>query len=544
MARPRNRTLLIMVSAGLIVPALALTLMGIKLVYDFTEVARGIRVEYASYISRIAASAVEDAVWESEQVTMVGARLEPPETPNEIVSYLNDILDSSALYRFGFFVSPVGLSFYSQPDPMVAEPNRPLPDWIERPILASLNRYQEFPSGVLHLTAPDSLPPTQVTFFTVHSAGGELLGASGFIWNLEGLKGDSAFLQRGLGRQLSANDQVFQGTFLDLETEVALIDEADSVFYATGSATDNAFESRRAFDRVLPFYSVGVRLSDDRFDRWVRGIVVTNLAVVASMFFVIVLAMALTLRFILRTVELSELKSTLVSNVSHELKTPLALIRLYSETLMLGRAGTPEREKEFLGIIHAESERLTNLINNILEVGRIDQDRKTYNMARDDLSELVRGTLKAYEYQLVRDGFKVETLIEDGVDDVRIDRDAMTQAILNLMDNAIKYSKEQRFLRVGVERKGSEALVFVEDRGVGIAAGEHERIFEKFYRVERGLVHNVKGSGLGLSLVHHIVEAHGGRVEVVSRPGSGSRFVIHLPLDRNGSTETDQGETA
>lgn len=211
---------------------------------------------------------------------------------------------------------------------------------------------------------------------------------------------------------------------------------------------------------------------------------------------------------------------------------------------MLGRAGTPEREKEFLGIIHAESERLTNLINNILEVGRIDQDRKTYNMARDDLSELVRGTLKAYEYQLVRDGFKVETLIEDGVDDVRIDRDAMTQAILNLMDNAIKYSKEQRFLRVGVERKGSEALVFVEDRGVGIAAGEHERIFEKFYRVERGLVHNVKGSGLGLSLVHHIVEAHGGRVEVVSRPGSGSRFVIHLPLDRNGSTETDQGETA
>jgi len=176
----RNRTLLALVAGGLIVPALLLSLLGVKLLHDFSGVAHGIRSEYGDYVARIATASVEDALWEREQLSMVAARLVPPETPSEVVGFLNDFLEESPLYRFGFFVSPVGLIHYSQPD-RSSEPNRPLPEWMLEPIFASLNRHQSVPSGVLHLTAPASFAPTQVTYFPAQSADGELLGAAGFI---------------------------------------------------------------------------------------------------------------------------------------------------------------------------------------------------------------------------------------------------------------------------------------------------------------------------------------------------------------------------
>jgi signal transduction histidine kinase len=228
--------------------------------------------------------------------------------------------------------------------------------------------------------------------------------------------------------------------------------------------------------------------------------------------------------------ELAEFKSSLMSNVSHELKTPLALIRLFAETLEMGRAGSPEKEREFLRVIGKESERLTHLINNVLDLTRIEQGRKTYRMREVDLAVVVRETLDAYAFQLEQQGFALESRLEEGIPPVSADPDAVTQALLNLMDNAVKYSTGRKVMKVELHQEDGHAVISVEDRGQGIPAREHARIFEKFYRVEKSLVHDVKGSGLGLSLVKHIVDAHGGRVTVESRPGVGSRFSLHFPL--------------
>ncbi|HET9234185.1 MAG TPA: HAMP domain-containing sensor histidine kinase, partial [Candidatus Eisenbacteria bacterium] len=324
---------------------------------------------------------------------------------------------------------------------------------------------------------------------------------------------------------------------------ISLLDNEGSPFYTSAPGSDadasgavSGFIARRHFARLLPFYEVGVELRDDRFGTWVASVVQTNLALIGLMFLFTLAAVAFALRFLLHELELAELKSTLVSNVSHELKTPLALIRLFSETLELGRVPDRQKEKEFLRIIHKESERLTHLIDNVLDLNRIEQGRKTYTMRPTDLAGVVRETLDAYHFQLQQQGFNVRSQIADDVPPVAADPDALIQALLNLIDNAIKYSPERKSLNVELERRDGEVLISVEDQGLGIPEREQDKIFDMFYRVERGLVHSVKGSGLGLSLVKHIVEAHGGRIVVTSRPGEGSRFSIVLPLVNGGAS--------
>ena len=531
MIRRRKRRFLILVGAALVVPALLLSLLGLKLLLDFTEITQTVRSDYGEYMARIASASVEDAFWEQEQLNMVSARLVPPENPDQVVGFLNRFQRENPIYLEAFFVSPVGLVYYSGIATDRGGAYRPLPDWVLNPIFASLERHLQTPSSLYHLAAPDSLPAAEVTYFTVHSDSGELLGAAGFFWDLDRVKEDHAFLDRALVTRLNANPDVFQGFFFRSPVAVTLLDEDGTPFYTTVPDAGDRYIARRSFSRVLRFYQVGVQLSDDRFDSWVRRVMVTNLAIILAMFGVIVFAVAFALRFILHEMALADLKSTFVSNVSHELKTPLALIRLFSETLEMGRVADREKEKEFLRVIGKESERLTHLIDNVLDVGRIEQGRKTYRMRPTDLGRVVRETLAAYEFQLKEKGFRVETAIAEDLPVVNADPDALIQALINLLDNSIKYSRERKVMRIGLREEDGHAVISVEDQGVGIPPREQDKIFEEFYRVERGLVHTVKGSGLGLSLVKHIVEAHGGRVRVESRPGEGSRFSIFLPLE-------------
>ncbi|HJY85501.1 MAG TPA: HAMP domain-containing sensor histidine kinase, partial [Candidatus Acidoferrales bacterium] len=224
------------------------------------------------------------------------------------------------------------------------------------------------------------------------------------------------------------------------------------------------------------------------------------------------------------------LKSDFVANVSHELRTPLSLIRLYAETLEMGRLTNPDKPQQYYRIIREESERLTALINNILDFSRIEAGRKEYDFRETDLPRLVRETLDAYRYQIDQNGFTFQEQIEDGLPPVRVDREAIARSLLNLINNAVKYSPQEKFLGVRLFRSGNEIKLQVADRGMGIPIHEQSKIFEKFYRVGDPLVHNTKGSGLGLSLVRHIVQAHGGNVSVESAPGKGSTFTIALPV--------------
>jgi signal transduction histidine kinase len=231
-----------------------------------------------------------------------------------------------------------------------------------------------------------------------------------------------------------------------------------------------------------------------------------------------------------REVHLSRLKSDFVANVSHELKTPLALIRLFAETLELGRVQSQEKAREYYRVINKESQRLTQLINNILDFSRIEAGRKEYRFAPTDLSRIVSEVIDAYRFTIEQQGFTLDVNVADELPELEVDKEALSQALINLVNNAIKYSRDEKYLRVELKRSGDRVLLSVTDRGIGVPKSEQKKIFEKFYRAENSLVHETKGSGLGLSLVQHIMEAHGGSIEVESAPGKGSTFTLVLPV--------------
>jgi signal transduction histidine kinase len=219
--------------------------------------------------------------------------------------------------------------------------------------------------------------------------------------------------------------------------------------------------------------------------------------------------------------------------VSHELRTPLALIRLYAETLELGRISTAGKQQQYYEIIRKESERLTSLINNILDFSRIEAGKKEYSFRETDVADLVRSTLESYRFEIEQNGFEFEQKIDNNLPPLTVDREAIARSLLNLVNNAVKYSAGRKYLGVHLYRRDGNVNLEVEDHGIGIPPKEQHKIFEKFYRVGDPLVHNTKGSGLGLSLVRHIVLAHGGQVAVESAPGRGSKFIIILPVQNS-----------
>jgi len=236
-------------------------------------------------------------------------------------------------------------------------------------------------------------------------------------------------------------------------------------------------------------------------------------------------------RDVRRELRLAEMRSQFVASVSHELKTPLTSIRMFAETILLGRAAAPEAQTEYLEIIVNESERLTRLLNNVLDFSKIEQGKKIYRFEPTCLAEVVQAAARTLQYPLAQQGFQLRVEIENGLPAVRVDPDAIEQAILNLLTNAMKYSGDAREIDLRLLKKDSRAVIQVTDRGVGIPAKEQARIFEKFYRVATPENQRVPGTGLGLTLVEHIAKAHGGHVEVQSEPGKGSTFSIHLPLE-------------
>lgn len=252
---------------------------------------------------------------------------------------------------------------------------------------------------------------------------------------------------------------------------------------------------------------------------------------------ILILGAVLMSREILNQLEHARLRSHLLSNISHELKTPLSLIRLYADTLESDRVNNEEERHKFLGIIGRESKRLTHLIDNVLDVQRIEEKRKTYSFAQVRPDRVVRNTVEAYRFQLVESGFELKLDIDDELPLLMLDEEAMAQAIINLIDNATKYSDAIKEIRVRCYRNGDNVCISVADRGIGIAAADQEKIFDSFYRAEKDLVHNVKGSGLGLPVVRHVAEAHGGNVQLESTVGKGSTFTICCPVGFSPETE-------
>ena len=310
---------------------------------------------------------------------------------------------------------------------------------------------------------------------------------------------------------------------------VTITDENNRVLYSNAT-TQNGHLLQTNFDPPFSNWKATIGLKNTNLDEITRSSFLHSAGATFLVLLVLLLGIALTIRATDREARLAQAKSNFVANVSHELKTPLSLLSLFSEILELDRVKDEEKRLEYYRIIRHESLRLNKMIDNILDFSKIEAGRKTYRFAYGDMAEVIENVLFGYRYQISSSGFDMQTNIQPDLPPLLIDREAMAQAISNLVDNAIKYSRDVRQISIVTEIRGSSLSIEIADRGIGIPRTEQAKVFEKFYRVGNGLVHDVKGSGLGLALVKHIIEAHNGTVAVESDLGKGSRFTILLPL--------------
>ena len=225
----------------------------------------------------------------------------------------------------------------------------------------------------------------------------------------------------------------------------------------------------------------------------------------------------------------AQIKSEFVSHLSHDLRRPLTSIRMFSEMLKDGYILTEEKKREYYKIISNESDKLTHLANNVLDFSRIERGRIRYNFQPEDIGKLVKETVERFKAYRTEEARPI-ILDMEACPLVTIDAHAITQALMNLLSNAAKYSPADKEIRVSLKNYKREVAVEVADQGTGIPSSEQEKIFQKFYRVPRAEVNSIEGSGLGLTLVKYAVEAHKGKVLVESEEGRGSKFSIVLPV--------------
>jgi two-component system phosphate regulon sensor histidine kinase PhoR len=233
--------------------------------------------------------------------------------------------------------------------------------------------------------------------------------------------------------------------------------------------------------------------------------------------------------FVNREANLSKLQSDFVSKVSHELRTPLTSIRMFVETLQMKRVSSPQEVDACLDVLNRETARLTERIERLLDWGRMESGKRVYESKPERVEDIVAGALEAFDASHVGRREEVSSDVAPELPVILVDRGAMIDALVNLLSNAYKYSRERGKIRIIARADDKHVRLSVVDHGMGIARREHRRIFEKFYRSNELLSSDVEGSGLGLAIVRHVVHAHGGRVELESELGKGSTFTILLP---------------
>ena len=262
----------------------------------------------------------------------------------------------------------------------------------------------------------------------------------------------------------------------------------------------------------------GSAARDYLFGGLILGLVVTT-----------VIGAAATLAVLYREAKVARLQSDFVNKVSHDLRTPLTSIRMFVETMQMGRLPEPARQQEALAIIAEETRRLSALINRLLDWARMESGKRKYRREAVPVSDLLDEAVAALEPVLLQAPAEVVRSEEPGLPRVLADREAVVDALVNLLHNAHKYTGDQKRIEISALRRGPVVEIRVADNGPGVPGPEQKRIFEKFYRAKDPLDRSIEGSGLGLSMVKHVVEAHGGRVSVSSVPGQGATFAITLP---------------
>lgn len=312
---------------------------------------------------------------------------------------------------------------------------------------------------------------------------------------------------------------------------------AGNIVYSTDSNAPQS-EGRKQPLWIIPDYSLSVALRGDTVESLVKERSLTNIYFIAGLFLIMLVFGWYALRNIRKEIELAKIKSDFVSNVSHELRTPLALINMFAETLAMGRVRTEEKKNEYYNIIQQETGRLSKIVNKILSFSKMEAGKWKYSFTENDLNEIAGIIYNNYKFHTENLGFDFSFEPADDRLIINADTEAVSEAVINLIDNAIKYSGDtkQIIMRAGTE--GAYAFLEVRDQGIGISKEDQKKIFDKFYRVTHGDLHNTKGTGLGLALVKHIMNAHKGDIRLKSEPGKGASFVLLFPAGIKNTEKT------
>ena len=307
--------------------------------------------------------------------------------------------------------------------------------------------------------------------------------------------------------------------------------------YNSNTTGDNLVYTSQ-FNPLFPEQLIEIKLNDENLIKdlikrrsWIYGI--SSVLLLVAMF----LGVVLILRDISREKHLARLRSDFISNVTHELKTPLTSIRLYAESLMMGRVKSVSAQKEYLSVVVNESERLKRMINNILEFSKMEKGKPEYHFINSNLASILKEAIQEMNYWFEKEQFNVVTELDENIF-AEVDPEKIKQAIGNLLSNAIKYSTDTKKVSIRLFQKSNHIFIEVEDRGIGIPEDKLSRIFEEFYRIEQK--ESISGTGLGLTVVKEIIEAHKGKISVTSEIGKGSKFVIILN-EQPGKNENNPG---
>jgi signal transduction histidine kinase len=372
----------------------------------------------------------------------------------------------------------------------------------------------------------------------LRDSGGDIIGAGG--WWIAPREFLERHLRAVMEERLASNTRIYGGIESSRILSVAVLAPGGDLIARVREPGQIRTAGTAIMEGPFEGFAVQVAPTANAPVAWTRRFVLIEVAFISLMGLVILGATLFGLRYTVRQLELARIKSSFVSNVSHELKTPVALIRLAVETLEMRRFKSPEESDKFVRLIARETLRLNQLVDNILDFARLEAGQRAFKFTEVDLVEVVRETLDSYRLRLEDQGFTLVVDLPDELPPVRGEAGAIAQCLLNLLDNAMKYSRSAKEIRVAAAARNGEVAVSVSDRGIGISPRDQRRVFDKFVRLETGLVHDVKGAGLGLSLVDQIVRAHGGRVEVTSALGEGSTFTLVFPATPGEGAKGDE----
>jgi len=319
---------------------------------------------------------------------------------------------------------------------------------------------------------------------------------------------------------------------LNEETKIRIIDYSGEVLLGDQrSATDNLTVSSE-FDDSFPPWKIEIYRPGTRVSGMALIFRSYYFWTILMMLTILTFGVILIIKTMAREREVIRLKSDFVSSVSHELKTPLTSIKALTERLLEGKVKSPAKMKQYFSVIAQDTDKLTRLVKNSLDFSRIEEGKKEYQFEETDVVSWLDATINHFREERPHNQIQIEAHLNRDIPSIMMDRHEMTQCMNNLLDNAIKFSRESKKVEVILEKSGAFVLIRVRDYGIGVQSDELDRIFEKFYQGTNVRRHSVKGTGLGLTLVKHAVEAHRGHIEVESQAGQGTTFSVSLPLSK------------